>query len=533
MQKKYIFQPIFIALLVIAGVLLGYKIFKNQHQSSSHHVVLTGGGKVQQVMALIMREYVDSIDFSMLEEAAIIAILDSLDPHSTYIKSEDLKEVNEPLDGKFGGIGIQFNMQKDTVIIIKTIPNGPSEKIGLLAGDRIITINDSIVAGVNMPTNEIVSQLKGEKGTRVKVGIKRSGVDELIDFQITRDDIPLYSVDIAYMLNEEVGYIKISNFSRTTYDEFMQAGKKLNKKGIQKMVLDLRGNGGGYMSAAVNIADQFLGEGNLIVYTDGRSMERQDLHASKRGMFIDLPVVVLIDEWSASASEIIAGAIQDNDRGTIVGRRSFGKGMVQQQWMLSDGSALRLTVARYYTPTGRCIQKPYHNGEEEYYGELGERFLHGEFFESDSIQFYDSVEYVTPGGRILYGGGGIMPDIFVPHDTMGITDYYKTISVKGLIYRFTFSYTDKHREELSKFNTASQLQRELRRRDILNQFISFAKEEGIKKPSPDELNTMRDLLQTQLEAYLARNILDNEGFYPIIHEIDQSLKIALETFREK
>lgn len=529
MLKKYILQPILISLVIVIGVLLGYFVSQNQQVNQTNTLALeSSGGKTQQILNLIAREYVDTVHLHKLEETAVTAILDSLDPHSNYIKAADLQEVSEPLDGKFGGIGIQFNMQEDTIIVIKTIANGPSEKVGLMPGDRIITINDSIAAGVNMPTREVVRKLKGEKGTQVKVGVHRTGSEELIPFHITRDDIPLYSVDIGYMLDKTTAYIKVNNFSLTTFEEFMKEGKRLKKAGMEKLILDLRGNGGGYMSAAINIADQFLEQGQLIVYTNGRNMEKQDMYASRSGIFLTTPVVVLIDEWSASASEIVAGAIQDNDRGTIIGRRSFGKGLVQQQWNLTDGSAIRLTVAKYYTPTGRCIQKPYENGRDAYYNELSKRYQHGDYFTSDSNHYGDTSQYITKEGRILYGGGGIMPDYFVPHDTSGVNQYYKQISLKGLIYKFAFTYADHHREALSQFSTTAQLQRELKRRNLLEVFVSFAEKEGVKKPSDKELAATSTRLRTQIEAFTARNILDNAGFYPIIHEIDNTLKKALE-----
>jgi len=395
-------------------------------------------------------------------------------------------------------------------------------------GKRIILVDDSLVAGVNMPSDDIVRMLKGPKNTVVKVTVYRRGEPALLDFEITRDDIPIYSVDVAYKVNENTGYIKISQFAQTTYHEFMQAVGELKQQGIEKLIVDLRGNGGGIMEAATMIADQFLEEGQLIVYTEGRSRPRENDFATSRGELKKDKVVILVDEPSASASEILAGAIQDNDRGLVIGRRTFGKGLVQEEMRFSDGSALRLTVARYYTPTGRSIQRPYENGKEDYYHEFSERWVRGEFEYRDSIKFDDSQKFITPGGKVVYGGGGIMPDVFVPLDTSGTSEYYNRVRSLGLMYRFAFYYTDSNRSSLDRFTTAREIEGYLDDQSLMPQFVQYAREKGVP-PDYDDIRISELVLLKTIKAYVARNIIDNAGFYPIIAEIDQTLKVAIDT----
>lgn len=454
--------------------------------------------------------------------------MEELDPHSLYIPASEFQRFSEPLVGNFSGIGVSFNMADDTVAIINTIPNGPSELVGILPGDRIVIVNDSLVAGMNLPSDDIVNMLKGPRNSVVKVTIYRRGVKELMDFEITRDDIPIYSVDVAYMVDKNTGYIKISQFAQTTYREFMEAIEKLKSKGARKLILDLRGNGGGIMEAAIRIADQFLDEGQLIVYTEGRTRPRENEFATSRGILKDDRLVILIDETSASASEILAGAIQDNDRGLLIGRRTFGKGLVQEEMRFNDRSALRLTVARYYTPTGRSIQKPYENGREDYYHDLNERIMRGELEHQDSIKFDTSQKFVTPGGKIVYGGGGIMPDLFVPVDTTSISDFYNRVRSLGLMYRFAFHYTDLHRSVLEQFTTAGDIEAYLDDQQIISQFVNYAKEKGVQ-PDYDDIRTSRHVMEKSIKAYVARNIIENEGFYPIIAEIDNVLQVAIDT----
>ncbi len=546
-NRLIILMPLIISLTLIIGILLGNWItgirirgmvsdeLSNQrfsilpgNNSGSGFSLTPKSNKISTAIQYILSEYVDTVDVNGLNESVIPALVDNLDPHSIYIPASDFQRFSEPLMGNFSGIGVSFNMTDDTVAIINTIPNGPSEMVGVMAGDRIIMVDDSVVAGVNMPSDDIVKMLKGPKNTVVKVTIYRRGEKAPIDFEITRDDIPIYSVDVAYKVNENTGYIKISQFAQTTYHEFMQAIEKLKSQGVNKLIIDLRRNGGGIMEAATMIADQFLEEGQLIVYTEGRARPRENDYASSRGMLKNDKVVVLMDESSASASEILAGAIQDNDRGLVIGRRSFGKGLVQEEMRFTDGSAMRLTVARYYTPTGRSIQRSYENGKEDYYHEFSERWIRGEFEYEDSVKFDDSQKFLTPGGKTVYGGGGIMPDVFVPLDTSGASAYYNSVRSLGLMYRFAFYYTDLHRSSLDQFTTPQDIEGYLDDQDLLAQFITFAKEKGVK-PDYDDIRVSKNILHKTIKAYVARNIIDNDGFYPIIADIDYTLKVAIDT----
>ncbi len=525
-SEKKGFQPLLVAVILCIGLVAGYfyrsaKTMNNPGISPSRNNVLL------EALDYIRAEYVDTVSEKKLTEAAIIAMLDSLDPHSVFIPAADLKEYTEPLEGKFSGIGIQFNMQNDTVVVIRTILNGPSEKIGIRPGDRIVKINDTLVAGIKMSTHQIMRKLKGIKGTKVKVGIKRFSVDHLVDFIITRDEIPLNSIDVSFMAEHGTGVIKISEFSRRTYEEFMNAVDRLNRQGLKKMILDLRDNGGGYMNAAVDIADEFLPDGDLIVFTQGRANPRRDLYATRKGRLENIPLIVLMNEWSASASEILSGALQDNDRAMIIGRRSFGKGLVQQQVELSDGSAVRLTVARYFTPSGRCIQKPYSHGKENYFDELNQRYQNGEFFNPDSIIPLDTLSYTTKKGRKVYGGGGIMPDVFIPHDTSFVSPFYSKVVSMGLLYKFAFNYSDANRVILSQFNDPYSIEKFLTGKKIFNQFLEYCSQQKVLASSSD-LKKSGNYLRVQLFANIARYILDNEGYYPLLLQIDYGMKKAIE-----
>jgi carboxyl-terminal processing protease len=522
-SRRAIWLPIILSAVLCTGILIGTYLRNNNE--NRRFTIYPRTDKLSTILGLITSEYVDTVDREKLSDEAIGAILKDLDPHSVYIPASELQAVNEPLEGNFSGIGVQFNIQNDTVAIIQTIANGPSERIGIKAGDRIVRVNDTLVAGVKMESNAIMKRLKGPRGTKVKVGIHRRGVKGLLDFEIVRDQIPIYSVDVAYMINSGTGYIKINSFSQTTYEEFMTAVKKLHEEGMKNMVLDLRGNGGGYMNACTNIADEFFGNNELIVYTKGRSRPKTEARARPGGACLSDSVIVLLDEWSASASEILAGAIQDNDRGVIMGRRSFGKGLVQEQVPIADGSALRLTVARYYTPSGRCIQKPYNKGMDAYYHELMDRYENGEFTKPDSSKLADTVKYRTPKGRILYGGGGIMPDVFIPLDTTGYTPWYNTVRNKGTLYSFAFLYSDNNRQALEKYTDWKSLDQYLDKQNLLNQFITYSSAKGIK-PVTSEIQAAKQLALTEMKAYIARNIIDNEGFYPILGKTDRTLQQA-------
>ena len=528
-SRRAIYYPVFLAVAIAAGILIG-RYYKSTY-SERRFYIYPRADKLTNVLNYIEKEYVDPVSKSELVEDAIPKILEDLDPHSQYIPARDVERVNEPLEGNFTGIGVQFNMLDDTLVIISTVANGPSEKVGILAGDRIIKVDDKIVAGVNMPSDSIVGMLRGQKGTEVTVEILRRGIGEPLPFEIVRDNIPLYSIDVGYMLTDNIGYIKINKFSRTTYEEFLTTFDELRSQGLEKLIIDLRNNGGGYMTTAIYVIDEFLEDKELIVYTQGNARKREDYRSKEGGICKDIELVVIIDEGSASASEIFAGAIQDNDRGLVIGRRTFGKALVQEQKPLSDGSVIRLTIARYYTPTGRCIQKPYDNGMDEYLNDINDRYLKGELATEDSIHFNDSLKYITPGGKIVYGGGGIMPDIFIPIDTTGVTDYYLDIRNRGLIYRFALKYADENRAAIEKFENPEQFVSYLNNKNVLRDFVKFAEAEGVP-PVPEDIKESEQILRVQLNAYIARNIIDNKGFYPIIREIDNTLLEAVNLFEQ-
>lgn len=528
-RRMSFYLPLIIAIALIAGIFIGRMY--NRGAADNRLIIVPKANKLDNILNFIADEYVDEVPVNELIEKTIPKILTELDPHSQYIPASDFELVNEPLEGNFSGIGIQFNMLEDTLVVIQTVANGPSQKAGILAGDRIITVDAEVVAGINMPSDSIVKKLRGPRGSSVDVKILRKGQDELIDFTLIRDNIPLYSVDVDYMVDEEIGYIRLSKFSATTEEEFVMAVDRLARQGMKKLILDLRENGGGYMNSAIFIADQFLAGEELIVYTEGNARVKEEYRSQPGGLCTELEVEVIIDEYSASASEILAGAIQDNDRGTIIGRRSFGKGLVQEQRQFSDKSAIRLTVARYYTPTGRSIQKPYSEGIDEYYSESFNRFANGELEVADSNKFADSLKYVTPAGRTVYGGGGIMPDVFVPIDTIGVSDYYIEVRNRGLLYSFSLQYSDENRNELSSLSTPQEFVSVLQDQNVLQKFISFTTSEGVRSSSAD-IQMSRHILETQLYAYIARNFIDNKGFYPILQEIDKTLLTAIEEFRD-
>lgn len=529
-RKKDIIYPMVLGVVLIVGIVIGFKLNKGTGRTSL--LVNPRTDKLTSVLKYIEDDYVDTVGMGLLIEETLPAVLKNLDPHSIYIPAKEFQSMNEPLEGGFDGIGIQYNMQNDTIIVINPIKGGPSERLGVLAGDRIIKINGRTVAGTKFQTDSVPKLLKGPNGTKVTIGVKRKGVNELIYFEITRDKIPIYSVDISYMPTKDIGYIKITTFSKTTYQEFLKGVDKLKRSGMKKLIVDLRGNTGGYMDAATNIADEFLDSTNLIVYTQGKSRARQNIYSNPGGECIDEKVVLLIDEFSASASEILAGAIQDNDRGTIIGRRSFGKGLVQEQVYFKDGSALRLTTARYYTPSGRSIQKPYRSGNDDaYFNDINTRFRHGEFQQVDSIKIADTLKYYTTKGRVVYGGGGIMPDMFIPLDTNGISPYLTKVANRNLIYRFAFEFTDKHRNEVRSIKDFESVKKYLTNFDLLNEFIAFAQRNGV--PANDkQIKHSKLIIETQIKALIARNIIDDDGFYPFYHEIDETLKKAIEFFNE-
>ena len=528
-SNKSVLLPILLAIALVTGILIGFYL-PRRSPVAPQSAFRARNDKLNGILNIIESDYVDSVSRNSLVESAIPAMLHRLDPHSVYIPARDLARANEPLQGNFDGIGISFNLFTDTILVINTISGGPSEKMGLLAGDKIIYVNDSLVAGKHLSEEKVMGMLKGPRGTLAKVKVLRKGYPDLLSFEITRDKIPIYSVDASYMIDNHIGFIRINNFAVTTYDEFMTHLRDLKARGMTSMILDLRQNSGGVMESAIKIANEFLKAGQMIVYTKGRSQPRNEAKATGKGEFETGDLVILIDEYSASASEILAGAVQDNDRGTIIGRRSFGKGLVQEPVQFADGSGMRLTIARYYTPTGRSIQKPYKDGFDKYYDDLNLRSRHGELEVSDSIRFPDSLKFTTPGGRVVYGGGGIMPDIFVPVDTSGVSPYF--MAVQPLIYRFALKYTESNREILKKYTDLREFEKYLDGQDLLSKFTSYASTGGVKK-SPEGLKISGMIIQTQLKAYIARNILDNKGFYPIWEELDTTLKSAVSFLQNK
>lgn len=528
-KRLSVWLPVIIAASIALGIFIGnyyFVISQGKRQTYSR------GNKINAILDIIDQQYVDTVNMVDLVEGTIPKIFSELDPHSVYISAADAQVANEELEGSFSGIGVSFNMQTDTILVISVIPGGPAEKAGLLPFDRIITINDSTYAGNNSSQTLIMKTLRGEKNSTVKLGVKRGNEKELLYFDVTRGDVPVHSIDVAYALTKDIGYIKISKFGRTTYNEFLTAIAKLKQEGTTAFVVDLRGNTGGYMDAAINMINEFMPEGRLIVYTEGKAFPRRDVYANGTGTCKEAPIVVLTDEISASASEIFAGAIQDNDRGLIIGRRTYGKGLVQAPIPLSDGSELRLTIARYYIPSGRSIQKTYELGKtEEYDQDIYNRFIHGEFDSADSIKVDDSLRYETLAGRPVYGGGGIMPDIFIPRDTIGITSYYSSVVNSGAIYQYALEYSDRNRERFSAFKSYRELYQYLQQQPLVEEFTNYAVTKGIRK-RPTLINVSRKLIENNLQAYIIRNFFDEEGFYPIFLKDDPSLLKAIEVLNE-
>lgn len=528
-EKKYfVYLPIIISISIIAGILIGTRFSLGNDISIPLFHSAKKTDKINDVLNYIDEYYVDTVNRSQLSDVAIDALLQSLDPHSYYIPAKELNGVNEELQGNFEGIGIEFNIQKDTIIVVSLISGGPSEMAGIMAGDRIVKVDNKNVAGIKISNKEVFKRLRGKGGTQVKVSIYRKGLPRLLDFNLTRAKIPEISVDAAYVIKKGIGYIKVSKFAANTFEEFHEAIKNLKAEGVTKLIFDLRGNGGGFLDAAVNMADEFLEKNKVIVYTKGKSKPKTYYKATSKGELENTKLIVLIDEWSASASEIVAGAIQDNDRGLIVGRRSFGKGLVQNQVELPDGSALRLTIARYYTPTGRCIQKPYNEGVSEYYHNFMKRFEDGETLSADSIHFADSLKFKTPKGKTVYGGGGIMPDIFVPIDTSGSSRYLSEISSKNLVNQFAFDYVDKNRKTLKLYKDVDDFKNKFFiSSELFESFITFAEKNGVKR-NDAQIARSRKIFNVQLKALMGRNLFRNTGFYPIIQEIDETLLKAIE-----
>ena len=521
------FIPFLLAICLIAGIAIG-TFYANHFSGNKLGIINTSSNKLNALLRIIDDQYVDTVNMGELVEEAMPQILSELDPHSSYIPAKDLEAVNADLKGSFSGIGIQFTIQNDTIHVNSVIQGGPSEKVGLMAGDRIVEVDDSAFVGKIVTNSEAMKRLKGEKGSKVKLGVYRPGEKDLLHFTVIRGNIPVKSIDAAYMINEKVGYIKVNKFGETTYPELLIALAKLNQKNCEGLIVDLRGNTGGYMAAAIQMVNEFLPNNRLIVYSQGRKSPREDYNSNGTGSNQKMPLVVLVDEGSASASEIFAGAIQDNDRGTIVGRRSFGKGLVQQPIEFSDGSAIRLPIARYYTPSGSCIQKPYEKGKEsEYELDLLTRYEHGEFFSADSIKQDETEVYHTRLGRPVYGGGGIMPDIFVPQDTTGMTSYFRMAANRGLIIRYTFDYTDQNRSTLQKYDTPEKMEAYLKGQNLLNKFAAWAEKKGLKRRNNLMMKSRR-LFEMSLYGNIIYNMLGMEAYVEYLNESDKTVLKAVE-----
>ncbi|MBE6196183.1 MAG: S41 family peptidase [Rikenellaceae bacterium] len=532
-SRHTILFPLLLAVGVVAGILLGQYLGRSKVEQQFRGVVsrlATPEGKLGYTLSLIEREYIDSLSVDSLTELVLPKLISELDPHSVYIPASEMQAVNEPLEGEFDGIGVVFNMATDTVVVLNVVPSGPSRKAGVQPGDRIIRIDDSLVAGQKIPQDQIVKRLRGKRGTSVRLSLERRGIDHPVEVTVVRDAIPVKSIEAAFMLTSKLGYVKLSQFSRTSYAELMTALRRLRREGMQGLIFDLRGNAGGYLDQAILIANEFLPAERLIVYTEDRHGARMHEYSNGNGRSTDLGLAILIDEGSASSSEILAGAVQDNDRGTILGRRSFGKGLVQRQIPYSDGSALRLTTARYYTPTGRSIQKPYTRGDgESYQMELWERYAHHEHFSADSIRFADSLKFTTPGGRVVYGGGGIMPDRFIPADTTDVTPWFIQVTGRNILYRYTMEYADRHRTQLNEIESLAALQRLLDGDNrLVEDFLEYARQKGVK-PNRTQIARSRHLVEAQLRAYIGRNTtLEDNAFYYNIYPIDNVLVEAVE-----
>lgn len=528
LNKYQIRLPLIIAISLAGGILLGATIFSSSTDRDKD--LITSYLKLREILSHINHNYVDTVDTEELVNFGIDQMLEKLDPHSVYIPAEQLDRANQQLESNFEGIGIEFAIIKDTLRVVLPIAGGPSEEAGLRSGDRIIAVDGENIAGVGLKNSGVFKRLKGPKGTKVNLAIKRRGEEEPLKFTITRDKIPTFSVDAGYLIDEETGYVKVSRFAKNTYQEFKAEVDNLKKKGAHRLILDLRGNAGGYMDKAIKIADEFIGGNKLILYTDGKKERYDDkFYALRTGAFESEPLIVLIDEQSASASEIVSGALQDNDRALIVGRRSFGKGLVQMPIPIkADNSELRLTISRYYTPSGRSIQKPYEESKD-YRRDINERYKHGEFFHADSIEFADSLKYETLHGRTVYGGGGIMPDFFVPMDTTYSSTYMNKLSFTGVFREYSLNYATANKKRLEKMGFSAYKENFEVNEAMLQEVIEMGKKEEVEF-NEKEFERSKPLLKNYLKAYIARSIWKNDGFYPIIHKYDETLIKAMSLF---
>ena len=527
---KKIIQILFVLTMgFFLGIEVMIGIFK-RHKPQFERGGSPGSQKVETLIKAIDRKYVDVVDMDSIMDRVLPTILEELDPHSAYYPAEETQVSNDELHGSFSGIGIQFSMQDDTIRVNSVIRGGPSEKVGVLAGDRIVLINDSVFAGKKIPSNEVVKNLKGPKGTTVKISVLRNGEPNLVDFTIERGDIPVKSIDAAYMITDEIGYIMINKFGETTFAEMMVSLSELSSKGMKKLIIDLRSNSGGYLGAAIQMVNEFLPKNDLIVYTQGAHSPMAKQFADGRGHYKNIPLVVMIDESSASAAEIFTGAIQDNDRGTVVGRRSFGKGLVQEPIEFDDGSSIRITIARYYTPSGRCIQKPYGESDEDYAMDILKRYEHGEFFSADSIKQNEDEVYTTKGGRTVYGGGGIMPDVFVAQDTTGYSDYYSKVVRKSLVNKFSFKYVDGKRSTFAGLKTYAEIEDYLDVDNVMEKFYDYAARNGVKRDSSLSAQA-RKQMRTVLYANIIYDALDMQDYISFINLTDPAISKAIEVLK--
>lgn len=524
-------MPLLMALCVVIGIVIG-TFYANHFSGNRLNIISTGSNRLNNLLHIIDDQYVDNVDIDSLVDKAIPQILAELDPHSVYINAKNVQAANDDLRGSFSGVGIEFNIRQDTIHVQNVIKNGPAERAGILAGDKIVAIDGKPFVGKVVTNEEAMHRLKGPKDTKVKIGIIRYGQSKVLNFTVTRGEIPQKSISAVYMLDATTGYIRIKSFGETTYTELLIALATLSQQGFSNLVIDLRDNTGGYLQSAVQMANEFLPKNKLIVYTQGRKSPRQEYKSDGHGSYQKIPFVVLINEGSASASEIFAGAMQDNDRATIIGRRSFGKGLVQQQIAFSDGSMIRLTIARYYTPSGRCIQKPYVNGDnKDYEQDLIARYQHGEFFNQDSIK-HTGPAYHTSIGRVVYGGGGITPDIFIPEDTLGMTSYFKQASISGLILQFAFTYTDDNRLKLNDFKTMMALADYLDRQNIVDKFATYADKHGLQRRNL-LIQKSHKLLERYLNSRIIYNMLDESAWHQYINQDAPTVKAALDVFKRK
>ena len=520
-HNKNRFVPLLVSIGVIVGIMLG-SFFANHFSGNRLSIINNSSNKIIDLFHLIDDQYVDTVNIPDLVEKSMPQILKELDPHSTYISASKVEESMQDLKGSFSGIGIQFTLYKDTVRVVKVVKGGPSESIGIQAGDRIVKIDEKVYVGDSVTNDGTMSRLKGPKGSVVRLGIKRAGEPKLIGFSITRGEVPVKTVDAAYMTAPSIGYVRITSFGETTYAEFIAALSKLQTQGFEKLIIDLRGNPGGYMETAVQLVNEFLPKNALIVYTQGRKSPRKEYRTDGRGAYQKIPLVVLVDETSASASEIFAGAIQDNDRGTIIGRRSFGKGLVQVPIEFPDGSMLRLTTARYYTPSGRCVQKPYKPGDEEdYEADLLLRAEHGEYFSADSIRTTGE-KYKTRLGRTVYGGGGIVPDIFIARDTLGMTSYFKEAYLGGLLFQYAYDFVDRNRNELNKCNDLASVSKYLKKKNIIEGFASYAEKAGLKRRNL-MIQSSRNLLTTYISSAIISDVFDDGEAVEYVNQTDAAV----------